>query len=397
MTTHVIGAGQAGLSVSHELLRRGIEHVVLEADVVASTWRRHWDSFTLVTPNWTLNLNDAPYDGDDPEGHVPRDEIVAYLERYAATRAGEIRSGVRVNRLEATTQGGFRLTTNRGDIDADSVVVCTGAFERPHRPQYIGAFPTDVDVIDVDGYRNPSRLRPGGVLVVGSGQSGVQIAEEVHLSGRRTALACGRAPWLPRRLDGRDIVTLMIETGFFDELPPPGANRWTPNAQTSGGGGGHDVHYRTLRAMGVTLTGRLLGVENGRINFADDLLESVAFGDARYREMAVRLREHFGDALSPLPEPEPFGDGGPRTLTAADFGTVVFATGFRPTYRDWIKAEVFDTEGMPVVAPDLSTAIQGLFFCGVHMLRARRSSGLYGVGQDAAIVADTLAAQLRTA
>jgi putative flavoprotein involved in K+ transport len=234
--------------VSHELWALGIDHVVLERDRVAETWRRRWDSFRLVTPNWTLDLPGAPYAGDDSDGYVPRDEIVDYLEQYAADLP--VRTGVAVEEVEPGPAGGFLLRTSGGQRTADTVVVCTGAYQRPHRPQFGGEFPRDLTVLDAEGYRNPAALPAGRVLVVGSGQTGCQIAEELCQSGREVFLACGRAPWVPRRPAGRDIVTWLNETTWFrtpaSALPAPAA-RLFANIQTTGKDGGHDLHYRRCR------------------------------------------------------------------------------------------------------------------------------------------------------
>ena len=170
MSLVVIGGGQAGLAVSHELRALGIEHVVLERDRVAETWRRRWDSFRLVTPNWTLDLPGAPYAGDDPEGFAPRDEIVDYLEQYAADLP--VRTGIAVDGLEPDPAGGFLLRTSSGQRTADAVVVCTGAYQRPHRPSFGGELPRDLAVLDAEGYSNPAALPAGRVLVVGTGQTG---------------------------------------------------------------------------------------------------------------------------------------------------------------------------------------------------------------------------------
>jgi putative flavoprotein involved in K+ transport len=263
----VVGAGQAGLAVSYELTARGVEHVVLERARVGEMWRGLWDSFCLVTPNWTMSLPGAAYTGDDPEGFVPRDEIVRYLQRYASSFGAPVREGVGVDSLEPGPNGGFLLRTSAGELQAASVVVCTGAYQRPHRPEVAAGFPRDVVAIDAQDYRNPAALPPGKVLVVGSGQTGCQLSEELHEAGREVFLACGRAPWLPRRPGGRDIVTWLKETTFFDTplsaLPSPAA-RLGANLLVTGQRGGHDLHYRTLQAMGVRLLGRLAGVEGRR-------------------------------------------------------------------------------------------------------------------------------------
>lgn len=396
MTTVVVGAGQAGLAVSHELARVGVEHVVLERDRVAESWRGRWDSFTLVTPNWTLRLPDRAYHGDDPDGHVDRETIVRFFQDYADHLAGPLREGVSVDELVPGVGSRFRLRTSEGDLDAETVVVCTGAFQQSHRPAVVGALPVDLPVLDVSAYRRPADLPEGRILLVGSGQTGVQLAEELHLAGRDVVLACGRAPWLPRRLEGVDIVAWLERAGFFDQtravFPAPAA-RLGANVQATGARGGHDLHYRVLQAMGVTLTGHLAGVSDGRITFADDLADSVAFGDARHADLRRLMIDRLGSEAPDLPEPEPFVADPPLTARTSDFAAVVLTAGFRPDYARWVRLPVFDELGFPVTHDDLSTTVPGLYFCGVHFLRNRRSSLIWGVGDDAHVVARTIARQ----
>ena len=396
MSLVVIGGGQAGLAVSHELRALGIEHAVLERDRVAETWRRRWDSFHLVTPNWTLDLPGAPYAGDDPDGFAPRDEIVEYLEQYAADLP--VRTGVAVDGLEPGPAGGFVLRTPEGPLTAEDVVVCTGAYQRPHRPSIGGEFPPDVVVLDAEGYTNPAALPAGRVLVVGCGQTGCQLAEELCESGREVFLACGRAPWVPRRPGGRDIVTWLNETTWFhtpvSALPAPAA-RLFANIQASGRDGGHDLHYRTLQAKGVKLVGRLAGVDGHHLRFADDLAESVAWGDARYAEIGALLSAQLGGRAPHWPDPPPFRADPPRELNLRGFGAVIFTSGFRPDYAGWVRFPGFDSMGFPVADDGCSTVVPGLYFCGVHFLRTRGSSLMFGVGEDATVVAQAVARRLR--
>jgi putative flavoprotein involved in K+ transport len=393
----VIGAGQAGLAVSHELSERGVGDVVLERARVGQTWRGLWDSFCLVTPNWTMSLPGFPYAGDDPEGFVARDGIVGYLEGYASSFGAPVREGVSVDSLEPGAKHRFLLRTSAGDMEAGSVVVCTGAFQRPYRPAAVGTLPPELLVIDAEGYRNPAALPPGKVLVIGSGQTGCQISEELHEAGREVFLACGRAPWVPRRPGGRDMVSWLCETTFFDmsvgTLPSPAA-RLGANVQATGARGGHDLHYRTLQTMGVQLLGRLTGVEGYHARFADDLADSVAFGDARYADIRTALSNQLaakGVAVPDLPDPPPFSAHPPRELDLDGFGVVICTTGFRPDYARWVRFPVVDVMGFPLTGADASTVVPGLFFCGVHFLRKRKSSTLFGVGEDAAIVAQSVA------
>ena len=394
----VVGGGQAGLAVSYELTQRGVEHVVLERGRTGQTWRGRWDSFCLVTPNWYVQLPGHHYRGSDPDGFMPKDDLVAYLEGYAASFAAPVREGVEVAALGSAPGGGFTLRTSAGELHADAVVLASGAYQRPHRPAGAATLPPGLLQLDVDGYRNPEDLPPGRVLVVGSGQSGAQIAEELHQAGREVVLACGRAPWAPRRLGGRDIVWWAVETGFIeqpvDALPDPAA-RLAANILATGHGGGHDLHLRTLRAMGVTLTGHFLGASDHEARFAPDLGASVAWGDERYHQLMDLVRKHVAERrLEPpdIPEPAPFDDRAPERLALSGVGAVLFAGGFRPDYGSMAPwPDAFDNLGFPVHQDGASTVVDGLYFVGVHFLRKRKSSLFYGVGEDAALVAGTIA------
>jgi putative flavoprotein involved in K+ transport len=389
----IAGAGQAGLAVSHELSAAGVEHVVFERGRVGETWRNHWDTFCLVTPNWTVQLPGRPYSGPDPDGFMPRDEIVATLEGYAHSFGAPVREGVTVTGVESPPEGGFLVHTIAGDMSSRALVLATGAFQRPHRPAAAGTLSTGLPQIDADAYRNEGALPPGKVLVVGSGQSGAQICEELREAGREVVLACGTAPWVPRRLGSHDIVWWMLQAGFFDQsvetLPVPAA-RLAANPMASGHHGGRDLNLRTLQAMGVTLTGHFLGAEGGMARFAPDLQESVAWGDQRYREL-MSLIERFaadhGLDLPPIDEPATFSGSAPEWLDLSDFGMVIFAGGFRPDYRSWLPwPDAFDGLGFPIQRDGVSSVVPGLFFVGVHFLRTRKSALLLGVGEDAAIV-----------
>jgi putative flavoprotein involved in K+ transport len=394
----VVGAGQAGLALSHELTARGVDHLVLERGRVGQSWRDRWESFCLVTPNWAIQLPDGAYDGDDPDGFMPRDEVVAFFERYAAGIGAPVRGNVAVTGLARDRDGGFRLATSEGPLHARRVALATGAFQAPYRP-HADTLPPSLDVIDVAGYRRPDAVRPGGVLVVGSGQSGLQIAEELHEAGRDVVVACGRAPWLPRRIDDRDLVWWGVRNGFIEQpvgaLPSP-AERLVANLQNSGRDGGHDLNYRTLRTLGVTLVGRFLGAAHGEVRFAADLADSVAFGDQRCRAfmgLCERYATEQGIAVPPMPDTPPFDPAAPEQLPIDRFGTVIYAGGYRPAYRGWVSIDgAFDDLGFPIHVDGESVAAPGLHFVGVHFLRKRKSSLLIGVGEDAAVVADRMVA-----
>jgi putative flavoprotein involved in K+ transport len=349
-----------------------------------------------------MQLPGHHYDGDDPDGYLARDEIVAHLERYATGFGAPIRTGVSVDSLDLAPGGGFDLATSDGPVRARAVVLATGAYQQAHRPAGSATLPSDLPQIDVEQYRNPGELPAGSVLVVGSGQSGCQIAEELLESGREVFLACGRAPWVPRRIGDHDGVWWNVVTGFFedtvDALPSPEA-RLFGNAQATGRGGGHDLHYRTLRQAGVTLLGRFQGVEGRRVRFADDLAASVAWGDERYRMYGDLIRKAVKEQGLPMPdypEPAPFDGRSPGSIELSGLGAVVFAGGFRPGYGAWVNVPgAFDRLGFPIHSEGACSMAPGLYFVGVHFLRKRKSSLFYGVGEDAALVADQIASTRR--
>ena len=398
--TVVIGAGQAGLAASRELGVVGVPHVVLERGQVGASWAGRWDSFCLVTPNWTAGLRDHPYDGPDPDGFMLRDEIVAHLRGFATKNDAPVREGVDVTSLAPAPGGGFVLDTSAGRLEAANVVVSTGAYQRPHRPTGATALPDDLLQLDVEGYRNPDELPPGPVLVVGSGQSGCQIAEELADAGRIVFLACGRAPWGERRVGDHDLVWWAFETGFIDQpvdaLQSP-VERLIANIVTSGRDGGHDLHLRTLQAQGVTLLGHFLGAEGGHARFAPDLHETVAWSDDRRALFMGLITKHVAEHGLPqpeIPQPPPFKADTTESVSLRGFGALVFAGGFRPDHASWIDVPgAFDDLGFPVHDEGASTAVDGLYFVGVHFLRTRKSSLFAGVGDDAELVAGRIVAR----
>lgn len=389
----VVGGGQAGFAASRELMRNGVEHVVLERGRIGQTWRDRWDTFCLVSPNWTVQLPDRPYDGDDPDGFMPRDEIVAYLEGYQAAFALPVREGVAALSIERDADG-FHIRTTTGDLQARALVLANGAFQRPHRPAGAETLPSELLRIDVNDFRNAKSLPPGRILIVGSGQSGCQIAEELHDAGRDVVLSCGKAPWISRRPGGRDLFHWLVDSGFLaapvESLPTP-AVRLAANPTATGHDGGHDLDLRTLRAKGVVLAGHFLGASNGGVRFAGDLAESMAWGDERNRELMDLIARTAAKLGYPAPDdspPEPFDPEAPEQLSLEGFGAVIFAGGFRPAYGSWLPwPDAFDNLGFPIQRDGASTVVEGLYFVGVHFLRQRKSALLIGVGEDAAIVA----------
>jgi putative flavoprotein involved in K+ transport len=389
----IIGGGQAGLATSWYLTQAKLDHVVLEAGRVAETWRsRRWDSFCLVTPNWTVQLPGAKYAGPEPDGFMPLAALIDHFESWASSFDAPVEEACAVTSLEADG-GSFLISTQSGDLRARTVVVATGAYQRAYRPASADALPNDVVQLFAEEYSNPGALPPGAVLVVGSGQTGCQLAEEIHESGRKVFLACGRCVWVPRRLQGRDIVYWMIESGFMDRTPdklPSPMARLLGNPQATGHDGGRDLNFRVLHEMGVELLGRYVGAEVSKIRFADDLAASVDFGDARLADLMKFVAGYCaasGTALPTLEMPPPLRIDTHTELDIAKegIGSVIWTSGYRPDYG-WVKFQVFDDMGFPVQT-DGATKVPGLYFMGVHWMRKGKSSILYGVGEDAEVVA----------
>ena len=394
----VVGGGQAGLAASHELSARGVEHVVLEAGVPGSSWLGRWDSFTLVGPNHTVLLPGAPYVGDEPDGFMSRTEIAEHLQAYAGRLGAEVRSETGVHRLTPLDADGYRLETDSGAIQSRIAVIATGAYQQPLRPAVLDGLSARIAVLDVASYRSPAAVPEGAVLVVGSGQSACQIAEELVLSGRDVVMACGRAPWFYRRVEDRDLFDWLMASDFYeqrpDQLASPAA-RHGANVQASGARGGHDLHYRTLASLGVRLMGHLTGVAGETAYLAADLEQTIAAGDAGFRLVSGAVAQACAREGRPMPEippPTPLRTEAPTELDLRGFGAVVVACGFRSRYTEWIDVPgLVDEQGFPVHEDGESTVAPGLHFVGVHFLRRRRSSLLFGVGDDAAATADRIA------
>jgi len=396
----IVGAGQAGLATSWYLKQANIDHVVFEAGRVAETWRsRRWDSFCLVTPNWSVQLPGRDYAGPDPDGFMPRDELVEHIQSWAQSFAAPVREHCPVSSLDQDGEG-LALTLNGGKIRARTVVVASGAYQRAHRPAGSEQIPGRVRQVLAEEYGNEKNLPPGAVLVVGSGQTGCQLAEELHEAGRKVFLSCGRAPWAPRRMGGHDLVWWLVETGFADRTPaqlPSPAARLLSNPLATGHGGGHDLHYRTLHGMGVELLGRYLGADESKFHFADDLAQSTDAGDNLAR-MLMQWVEALCDKRGlevPWQVPAPMGVNGRTELDIVGEGitSVIWTCGYRPDYG-WVHAPVFDDMGFPVQT-DGRSAVDGLYFMGVHFQRKARSAVLYGVKEDAEIVARHIAENRR--
>lgn len=395
--TVVIGGGQAGLCTSYYLQRHGIDHVVLERSSVASSWRRRWDSFTLVTPNRFNRLPEVACDGA-PSDFLTRAQVIDYVERFAAIINPPLLLGVDVHRV-TPARGGLLVTTSAGDFEASNVVVATGTFQRPRIPEAARRLPSRVLQLHSDAYRRPDALPEGAVLVVGSAQSGAQIADELRSAGRDVWLSVSRATRLPRWYRGRDIMEWAQLAGIFDrsvdELESP-AERFEPNPHVSGRGGGRTLDLRQFGQDGVTLVGKVAGAEDGRLHFAADLEENLENADRFVTGLTQKLDQMI-DAMGLGAPPPTDEECGPRawrptaevrTLSLEESGvrSVIWATGYSFDYR-WVGGASFDEFGYPVQDRGV-TETPGLYFSGLHWLHKQSSALLYGVAEGAEYVAD---------
>jgi putative flavoprotein involved in K+ transport len=404
--TVVVGAGQAGLLASHLLTQAGREHVVLERRAtLGGGWQDRWDGFCLVSPNWTASVPGLDYSGTDPDGFMPRDELISHWRRYAATIDAPVETDTDVTVLTALDDGParFRLTTSRGTIDARDVIVAGGPFGRPYVPDVATALAPTILSLHSQDYRNPAALPPGGVLLVGSGQTGVQLAEELAAAGREVTISVGHCGSVPRRYRGKDIFWWLRQLGTRgrevgtplptpDKLPSPAA-RFACNPQLSGQGGGHTVSLRRMAADGIRLVGRLEGFEGTRAWFRPDLNENLRFADTFFEERFRGLCEAFIDRIGePFPphEPEDFWfevPDRPRIDLAADrIGTVIWTSGYRAAF-DWIELPVVDAYGLPIQSGG-RTDVPGLWFLGTPWLIDMGSANLVGLARDAQLLAE---------
>jgi len=397
----VIGGGQAGLAMSRVLAARGVEHAVLERGRIGERWRaERWDSLRLLTPRWQSRLPGHLHAGPDPDGFMSKGEVIDLLERYARGFRAPVEQGVAVRAVSRDGER-FRVETDAGTWSAGSVVVATGHCQEPRVPAWSARLPREVVQILPTRYRNPSLLPRGGVLVVGASATGVQLAAELHASGRPVTLAVSRHTRAPRRYRGRDLLWWYDAAGIAAErtsrVPDLEAARRSPSLQLVGSPDHRTLDLAALAGMGVRLAGRALDARGSRVSFASDLPALVAEADRRLGRLLERIdryAESAGLEASP-PEPiVPFAAGpGPAVLDLAAEGirSVVWATGYRRSYP-WLRIPVLDAQG-ELRHDGGVTPVPGLYVLGLPFLRRRNSAWLDGVGDDARELADHLLAR----
>lgn len=403
--TLIVGGGQGGLATSYHLQQRGIDHLVLEqAAQAGNAWRNdRWDSFTLVTPNWCFRLPGAEYAGDAPHAYMPRAEIVATFERYVDRFQLPVQYQTRVSAVTPAADGsGFQVITSTGPLRARHVVIATGLFQTAKQPEFSAALSPHITQLASGQYRSAGQLPAGAVLVVGSGQSGCQIAEELYQSGRKVYLCVGSAGRAPRRYRGKDAFDWLQLAHFLDrtvdKLPSP-QTRFEANPHVTGRDGGHSLNLHQFARDGVTLLGRLRGGAGDRLSLAPDLYENLAKAD-KFETEIVKLFEHViaeGGLDAPEETLPVLRDGFEQPLvteldlSAERITTIIWALGYRFDFG-LVQASIFDSFGYPVQQRGV-TAVPGLYFVGLPWLHSQKSGLLAGVGEDAAYVAAAIAAQ----
>jgi putative flavoprotein involved in K+ transport len=402
--TIVIGGGQAGLAISYYLTQQSRNHVVLEqAAQVGNRWRNHcWDSFTWVTPNWTIRLPGAEYQGNNPDGFFTRAEIVAYFEQYAERFNLPVRYGIRAIAVEPKMEdGGYLIKTDGATFESANVVIATGLGQQPRLPSFAAQLPAEIKQLHSSEYRNPAALPPGAVLVVGSAQSGCQITEELYQSGRKVYLCVGSAVRLPRRYRSKDIFWWMNQFGLSKlkiRLPSPKTKLPAP-PHLSGKDGGHSLNLHQFARDGVMLLGHLQSVQGDKIILAPDLKKNLAKAD-RPEAMFTKLIDLYAmitgmklpkESLPQLRDGYEMKEILELDLKSAGINTVIWATGYQFDFS-WVKVPILDSDGRPIHKRGI-TKSAGLYFLGLPW--RVKSIILLGVGDEAAYVASEIASRTR--
>jgi putative flavoprotein involved in K+ transport len=406
VTTVVIGAGHAGLAMSQRLSARSIDHVLLERGEVANSWKtQRWDSLRLLTPNWQSRLPGFRYAGDDPDGFMTMPEVISFLETYATVVAAPVQTGTTVTQVRAD-EDGYVVASDTGSWRASTVVIASGACNVARLPAFADQIPVGIDTLTADAYRNPAQLPNGGVLVVGASATGIQLADEIHRSGRPVTLAVGGHVRAPRTYRGRDIQRWMDDIGMmderYDEVDDIVRARRLPSLQVVGTPTRTTLDLNALTSVGVRLVGRLAGISDGRAQFSGSLRNVCALADLKLGRLLDAVDEWATEQgldgeLEPPARPAPtiVEEAPPlgMDLMSGEIRTILWATGFQPDYS-WLDVPVLDRKGLIRHDGGVVVDAPGMYLMGMPFLRRRKSTLIDGAGDDAEALSTHLADHL---
>lgn len=397
----IIGGGQAGLSASYFLQQQNIEHLVLEKQTLMHGWKHErWDSFTLVTPNWQCDLPGHPYTGDDPDGFMTHPQIVEYLNAFVEKVAAPVLEGVTVRSVSTDARGLFTISTSAGAYTADQVIVSSGGYHIPVIPRMAERLPAEITQIHSAEYKNAAQLPEGGVLVVGAGQSGAQVAEDLHLEGRKVFLATGDSPRVARFYRGKDVVRWLDDMGYYRmsvDNHPLGKNvRSNTNHYVTGRDGGRDIDLRQFALEGMELFGLMTDYRDGELKFEPNLEAHLDSADATYNNINARIDQWIGQQGIATDEGpsryealwKPESERTTLNLEESGITSVIWSIGYRPDFN-WLDAPVFNGQGHPQHHRGVSNQA-GLYFLGLPWLHTWGSGRFSGVREDAEYVVETL-------
>ena len=396
----IIGGGQAGLSVSYCLQQENIKHLVIEKSQILNSWKtQRWDSFTLVTPNWQCALPDHPYDGDKPEGFMNREETIGYLERFASKVDAPVLEHTTVENVSRDDSGNYTVKTSAGVFTSDHVIVASGGYQQPIIPRMAERLPEKIVQIHSNQYKNADQLPSGNVLVVGSGQSGAQIAEDIHLTGRKVFLAVGNAPRVARQYRGKDVVEWLDDMGYYkksvEEHPLREGVRDNTNHYVTGRDGGRDIDLRKFATEGMELFGLMTEFDGDSLIFQPDLTENLDFADSVYNNINSRIDAYIEENGISAPacstyEPvwQPAAEREQLNMADSGITSIIWCIGFRPDFS-WLDLPVFNGRGAPAHKRGV-TSVPGTYFIGLPWLHTWGSGRFSGVASDAAYLANII-------
>jgi putative flavoprotein involved in K+ transport len=389
----IVGGGQAGLSMSACLQEQEIDHLIFEKNTMMHSWKtQRWDSFTLVTPNWQCELPNHPYDGDDPKGFMKREEIIGYLNRFSAKVKPPILEGVSVEKVSKLDNGQFHVATTKGEFTADQVVIASGGYLKPIVPRMAERIPESVLQIHSNQYKNSQQLPDGGVLVGGSGQSGAQIAEDLHIDGKKVFLATGNAPRVARLYRGKDVVEWLDDMGYYqksvDEHPLREGVRDNTNHYVTGRDGGREIDLRKFSLEGMELFGLMGNYQDGQLIFKPNLTENLNAADDTYKNINARIDAFIekNGIDAPVEAPyqpvwEPKEERENIHLATSGITSIIWCIGFTPDFS-WLDLPVFNGSGAPVHRRGVANE-EGVYFSGLPWLHTGGSGRFSGVAADA--------------